>query len=305
MGQKQQKKDGPVAGQQQTLDGLRLQIDAIDDSMHDLLERRAAISVAIAEVKRGAGAGASGPAFRPAREAQILRRLLARDRDQLPASVIVHIWREIIATSLQSQVNFVVHAFTGEDRRDFVDLAHAHFGTRTPVRGHARASQVVTACSEEINAIGIVPLPQAEEVDVPWWGRLSPAGHAGPRVIAKLPFLSDGEDSQSGALAIAAVEQEATGDDTTYLCLETAPGVSRTSLTAMSKAAGFEASLVSAGRTAGGGNGLALLAVRGFVAANDPRLAGLSESEKDVVRRIYPIGGFANPVLVPRGEAAQ
>lgn len=299
MGQNYQQTDGP-----QGLDGLRAKIDAIDDALLDLLVHRADVSVAIAKVKQGSEAGSKTSAFRPAREALILRRLLARRRGHLPATVVVRIWREIIAASLHAQDNFSVHACADERQRGFLDLAHAYFGAQTPVRAHARASLVVTACNEEPNAIGIVPLPQAEEPGLPWWGRLAPAGQPGPRIIAKLPFLADEDDSQTNGLAIAAVEQEPTGDDTTFLRVETAPGLSRGTLNAMINDAGFETRFVSAGRAAGGGNSLVLLAAQGFVAADDPRLAILRANDDDAILHIDPVGGFANPVPAANGGKA-
>jgi len=292
MGQDFQQTDGPKG-----LDGLRAKIDAIDDALLDLLVHRADISVAIAKVKQGSAPRVKASAFRPAREALILRRLLARRRGNLPATVVVRIWREIIAASLHAQDNFAVHALADDTQRGFLDLAHAYFGAQTLVRAHARASLVVTACTLEPNAIGIVPLPQAEEAGLPWWSRLAPAGQPGPRIIAKLPFLTDEDDSQTNGLAIAAVEQEPTGDDTTYLRVETAPGLSRGTLNTMINEAGFEARFVSASRAAGGGNSQVLLAAQGFVAGNDPRLAVLRANDDDAILHIDPVGGFANPVL--------
>ena len=80
------------------LASLRAEIDSIDDAVHDLLMRRAALSarMAASRVKND-----SFP-YRPGREAGILRRLLARHHPPLPAGTMVRIWREIIAASLDS-----------------------------------------------------------------------------------------------------------------------------------------------------------------------------------------------------------
>jgi chorismate mutase / prephenate dehydratase len=187
--------------QNDTLEGLRGEIDEIDDALHDLLIRRAEVSHAIAKVKQpGAlqGKGAIMPALRPAREAAILRRLIARHRGDLPPRVLARIWREIIAASLRVQSKFQLHVYAGENQTGFVDLAHAHFGSLTPIRSHTRPSMVVHACAEEPNSLGVVPLPLIEEPGPAWWAQLAPAGEKGPRVVAKLPFLFDGEDVVSG-----------------------------------------------------------------------------------------------------------
>ena len=44
-----------------------------------------------------------------------------------------------------------------------------------------------------------------------------------------------------------------------------------------------------------------LLEVKGFVGKDDPRLAALAEAAGDAIARIAPIGGFANPIVLPLG----
>ena len=289
--------------QNETLEGLRGEIDEIDDALHDLLIRRAEVSHAIAKVKQPAsiqGNGAIAPALRPAREAVILRRLIARHRGDLPPGVLARIWREIIAASLRVQSKFQLHVYAGENQTGFVDLAHAHFGSLTPIRSHTRPSMVVHACAEEPNSLGIVPLPLIEEPGPAWWAQLAPAGEKGPRVVAKLPFLVDGADVLSG-YAIGTVEQEPSGEDTTLLLLEIAPGVSRTTLQSLLKNAGLPARLVAAGRLLEKSvPDEILLEVRGFVGKDDPRLAALAEMAGEVIARVVPIGGYANPIVLPR-----
>jgi chorismate mutase len=289
--------------QNETLEGLRGEIDEIDDALHDLLIRRAEVSHAIAKVKQpGAldGKGAIMPALRPAREAAILRRLIARHRGDLPPRVLARIWREIISASLRVQSKFQLHVYAGENQTGFVDLAHAHFGSLTQIRSHTRPSMVVHACAEEPNSLGIVPLPLIEEPAPAWWAQLAPAGEKGPRVVAKLPFLMDGEDVLSGYV-IGTVEQEPSGEDTTLLLLEIAPGVSRTTLQSLLNNAGLPARLVAAGRLMEKKvPDEILLEVRGFVGKDDPRLAALAEMAGESIARVVPIGGYANPIVLPR-----
>ena len=63
-----------------TLAELRAEVDRLDDALHDLLMQRAEV------VTRIAALGAQGKkiAFRPGREAEIVRRLLARHQGSLP-----------------------------------------------------------------------------------------------------------------------------------------------------------------------------------------------------------------------------
>ncbi len=287
----------------ETLGELRAEIDTLDESLHDLLIRRAETTSEIAKVKRPAteSDGKVPPAIRPAREAQIIRHLLSRHKGDLPRRVIVRIWREIIAASLQAQTKFHVHVYTGENQAAFGDLVHAHFGSLTPVREHSRAAAVVQECAEEIDSLGVVPFPEMEQEGVPWWVQLAPPGQAGPRIIAKLPFIVHPDENQPTAFAIGPAEHEATGEDTTLIRIETESGLSRAGLTTILKGASFEANMISAGRIIPGGEeGAILLAADGFVSAQDPRLDAVRSNAGDSVLRIDPVGGFANPiVLIP------
>jgi chorismate mutase / prephenate dehydratase len=287
----------------ETLEDLRSEIDQIDDALHDLLIQRAEVSRAIAKVKQARAPGNPGlaPSFRPAREAAIVRRLLSRHSGDMPGRVLARIWREIISASLQAQTRFHLHVYATDNQPQLIDLAHAHFGSFAAVRTHTRPSLVVHACAEEPDSIGVVPLPVIEEDGAAWWAQLAPAGEKGPRVAAKLPFVST--EGQAAAYAIAAIEQEPSGDDTTLLLLEIAPSVSRQKLKSLLKRIGLDARLVAAGRLLD--NNVPdelLLEISDFVAPSDTRLADFVEAAGDIIRRVTPIGGYANPVVVPGSE---
>lgn len=289
-------------GQQlSTLGDLRQEIDGIDDSLHDLLIRRHEISHIVAKVKQPTadpGTGSLAPAMRPAREAAILRRLLARHKGELSPQVIVRIWREIIAASLRIQSRFQLHVFSGKNSIEFHDLARSYFGSLAPIKSHSRPSLVVQACADEPNSIGLIPLPEFEEPGATWWAQLAAAGQPGPRVISRLPFIVEGGEAPS-AYAIAAIEQEPSGDDTTLLLLEVASDISRARLKTMIKDARFDAQLAATGRTSDKtAPDEILLEVKGFVSKDDKRLKLLADAAAEALARIAPIGGYANPVVI-------
>ncbi len=280
----------------ENLEDLRSEIDQIDDALHDLLMRRAELSRAIAKVKQDGGMGLA-PAFRPAREAAILRRLVSRHGGDMPPRVLARIWREIIAASLRAQTSFQLHIFAADHQPQLIDLAHAHFGSFTPIRIHSRPSLVVHACAEEPDSIGVLPLPESEEAAAAWWAQLAPAGEKGPRFVAKLPFIA--ANGEFAAFAIAGIEQEPSGDDTTILLLEIAPSVSRMKLKSLLNAARLNARIIAAGRLLDKRvPDELLIELSGFVSPSDPRLAALSEAAGDVISRAKLIGGYANPIVV-------
>ena len=133
--------------------------------------------------------------MRPAREALILRRLLARHPGELAPQLVVGIWREIISSSLRAQTSFHGHVFAGDGETAYVEMARAYFGSETPIRTHGKPSLVIHACAEDQNALGVVPLPLIEEPGPAWWAQLAPAGEKGPRIIAKLPIVTEDDDA--------------------------------------------------------------------------------------------------------------
>src|SRR5262245_37161898 len=90
-----------------SLAALRAALDRLDAAMHGLLMARGAIIIRLIQVKRTAY---SGSAFRPAREADMMRRLVELHRGILPLDTVESIWRVIIATFTYVQAPFRVHA---------------------------------------------------------------------------------------------------------------------------------------------------------------------------------------------------
>src|SRR5580698_2502905 len=89
-----------------SLADLRRDIDRIDEAMHALLLERGEIIDTLISVKK---TEETGSAFRPAREADMRRRLVARHRGTLPMETAETIWRVIISTFTYVQAPFAVH----------------------------------------------------------------------------------------------------------------------------------------------------------------------------------------------------
>ncbi len=90
-----------------TLADLRAEIDRIDSEMHALLIERSQIIETLISVKK---TQASGSAFRPGREADMMKRLALRHKGLLPLDTVESIWRIIIATFTYVQASYSVHA---------------------------------------------------------------------------------------------------------------------------------------------------------------------------------------------------
>ena len=162
------------------LGALRREIDRIDEAMHRLLMERGDIIERLIETKRSA---ASGSAFRPDREASMLRVLAERHHGRLPLDAVEGIWRIIISTFTFVQAPFAVHA-CGEPGA-MRDMGRFHFGFSVPYREHAGSADVLTAVAASRGDLGLVPLSGAD--GGAWWRALE--GERAPKVIARLPFV--------------------------------------------------------------------------------------------------------------------
>jgi chorismate mutase len=166
-----------------SLADLRREIDRIDAAMHTLLIERGEIIGRLIQAKRTSEIGS---AFRPAREAEMMRRLVERHRGILPLDTAESIWRVIIATFTYVQAPFSVHADLSVGEPTMRDSARFHFGFTVPFVGHMGAAGVVTAVAASRGDLGLVPAATFSGSGA-WWNALE--GPADPKIIARLPFV--------------------------------------------------------------------------------------------------------------------
>lgn len=190
----------------ETLDDLRRDIDRIDDLMHRLLMERGAIIDRLVAVKRTAE---TGSAFRPGREADMMRRLVERHHGRLPFSAIEHIWRVVISTFTHVQAPYRVHVDGSGDAAAMRDVARFQMGFDVPIVMHDNAVQVASAVARSAGDLGIVAMGAAPRS---WWDEIGREGQ--PQVMARLPFLKYPErPADEPALIIAKPLGDAAVDD--------------------------------------------------------------------------------------------
>ena len=166
-----------------TLPELRVEIDRIDGEMHGLLIKRGEIIDRLIAVKK---TEETGSAFRPAREADMMRRLVKRHPGNLPFDTVESIWRVIISTFTYVQAPFAVHADLSAGDALMRDSARFHFGFTVPFVPHIGASSVVEAVSESRGDLGLIPAFATAGAG-PWWAALE--FDSAPKIIARLPFV--------------------------------------------------------------------------------------------------------------------
>jgi chorismate mutase len=164
-----------------SLPDLRREIDTIDEQVHTLLMRRGEIIDRLIRVKQTQEVGS---AFRPAREADMMRRLVARHHGILPLDTVESIWRVIISTFTYVQAPFSVHADLSSGESAMRDSARFHFGFTVPFLTHFSAGAAVEGVA---NSRGDLALVSATSSQTPWWSALEQP--SAPKIIARLPFV--------------------------------------------------------------------------------------------------------------------
>jgi chorismate mutase len=168
---------------QPSLADLRVEIDRIDKQMHELLIERGRVIDRLIEIKASQGGGS---AFRPAREASMMRALVERHRGRLPLDTVEGIWRVIISTFTYVQAPYSVHVDVSGGDAAMRDSARFHFGFTTPCVPHFGAGAVIRAVGESVGDLGMFAVDGGPGAGA-WWTMLAPP--EAPKIIARLPFV--------------------------------------------------------------------------------------------------------------------
>ncbi len=276
----------------ESLGQVREHIDMLDDRIHDLIMERTSLVQSVIRAK----ADDRAPAYRPGREARILRRLVGRHQGRFPLLSLIHLWREIIAASLGLQGGFAVAVHAGEGTGDYRGLARDHFGAATPITLHRTHAGVVNAVTGGSAAAGILPFPNEGQAE-PWWPRLLHAG--GPSIVARLPFapLPAHSAETDNALVVAMSRPEPSGDDRSFVALRTGSASSRTRVNDAFKTLSLEPTMMlSLDETADDPEAsLFLVELDAFIEPEDSRIAALLADLDGSAPGIRVLGAYARP----------
>jgi chorismate mutase len=166
-----------------TLADLRVEIDRIDKEMHELLIERGRVIDQLIDIKTRQGGGS---AFRPAREASMMRAIVERHRGRLPIDTVEGIWRVIISTFTFIQAPYSVHVDVSGGDAAMRDSARFHFGFTAPCLPHFGAGEVIRAVGDSVGDLGMFAVDGGPGAGA-WWTRLAPP--EAPKIIARLPFV--------------------------------------------------------------------------------------------------------------------
>jgi chorismate mutase len=248
-----------------SLDAVRARIDEVDAALIKLVDERASLAREVAEAKRAAGETLT-LGLRPAREAALIRSLLATPGRTASRQLTVRLWREFISDSLLQQGPFHLAVWGGGDAARTVEIARMRFGAAPPL---AVRSKPETALAEARQPGGVAVL--AIEAAKPWWADLV----AEPRlsVFASLPCLES--LGPQAALAVADVAVEPTERDETYWVTDAAEPASHIELVLARE--GVAARLIAEA------NGVRLFGLAGFFGKDDAKLVRAPGNLKGVI----------------------
>ncbi len=201
--------DDTISTQIPSLGAARKVLDSIDDHILELLAKRIEITGQVKRAKQNELEVYASP-LRPAREATIMRRLLAQAKgSHVSPELIIRLWRAIISDSSLRQAPITLHV----SKHLNANIAH-----RMRLRDYFGAIEVEEYRDEAQALMQIDSSPGdlcVVETNQPWVEAFM-EGHGGKaQVIASLPILK--EDEMPKLLLIGQAPVEASGFDETLV----------------------------------------------------------------------------------------
>jgi len=143
-------------GTQQDLKRCRDAIDAIDREMLKLLNERAKQAQVIGSLKGGS------PAYRPEREAQVLRALQEENRGPLPNESVAGVFRQVISACLALEQRLRI-AYLGPPGTFSHGAVARHFGDFIEAEPYASIDEVFRAAESAQTDHAVVPVENSTE----------------------------------------------------------------------------------------------------------------------------------------------
>lgn len=143
-----------------TLGGVREAIDAIDSQLQTLIAERAKLAQEVGIAKRGASDNATF--YRADREAEVLRRIVARNEGPLSDEEMVRLFREIMSSCLAQQAPLKI-AYLGPAGTFTQSAALKHFGHAIRDLPFASIDEVFQEVESGNADFGVVPIENSTE----------------------------------------------------------------------------------------------------------------------------------------------
>src|SRR5437016_2320892 len=137
------------------LEKLRREIDALDDQLAALLNRRAGLAQRIGALKSGA------PAYRPEREIEILRRI-TKNPGVLPAERVAAVFREVISACRGLEEAIRV-SYLGPEGTFSEQAVRKHFGSAVQAQPQGSVDEAFRAAESGEVQFTVVPVENSTD----------------------------------------------------------------------------------------------------------------------------------------------
>lgn len=210
---------------------IRNKIDNIDCAIHDLLMQRAETvqEIIVAKQQDSQSNGNTIIAYRPAREAELLKNILTRHKGQLPHTTIIAIWRSLLSAFCALQSDFSIAYFGANEAESVRDAIRYYFGSTVKLRKSGTELSVLHAVSSNDVALGILPISNIDVANE-WWLKLP----NGMYVSGVLPFVKNDTTvtTRNDYMIVSHSEPVPTGNDKSLFKIIGNPDVGRISVIA-------------------------------------------------------------------------
>jgi chorismate mutase / prephenate dehydratase len=146
-----------------SLPEARAEIDAIDAELQRLIARRARVAEEVREIK--VASGATGDHYRPAREAEVLKKAMEHNRalgGPLPDEVMAKLMREIMSACLALESPLAV-AYLGPEGTYTQAAVYKQFGLQVAARAVATIDDIFRDVEAGSASYGVVPIENSTE----------------------------------------------------------------------------------------------------------------------------------------------
>ncbi len=143
-----------------TLDELRVKINGIDSNLLELISQRAQMATEVARVKNKQSE--DNDFYRPEREAQVLRKIIARNPGPLSAEEIARLFREIMSACLALEQTLNI-AYLGPEGTFTQAAVLKHFGRSVKTAAISSINQVFREVESGAYQYGVVPIENSIE----------------------------------------------------------------------------------------------------------------------------------------------
>ncbi len=282
-----------------SLADFRARIDAMDDELIALLKARCAVVAQVGELKK---AHLDTRCFiRPGRESTMVRRIAGEFADHpFSAGAVAAIWRLIIAASTSIEQPLRIVAYFQPTAQDAYWLAREYFGGFSAVTKETVPSRIIGQVMDGTSLVGVLPALDAGGEES-WW-RLVPRGEEAsrPSIFACLPYASMEPNPRPLALAVGYVDCEPTGDDVTYLVVESKHDLSQSRIHTHFQQSTLNARWLQVVQEPGTDSRLHLIELEGFIDRSHPVLAALQEQCREQLLGLTILGAHAKPIAMSR-----